>query len=123
MPKTMNIKQLKALLGEPLNVEEDFEAHSPGKSITLTYNNATFIFNSSEGKENIKAYTIKDASFASNRGITIGSTRDDVHNAYHTSYYNFSEDEGTISFGEKTGMSFKLHNDKVTEFTVWFVYE
>jgi hypothetical protein len=122
-PSSMDISKVKELLGEPNKIDEYSEAHGSGIVLVLNYKQASFTFNKDGDNETIKWYTIKSPYFKTNRGITVGSTRNDVVEAYGNTYFIYHEDEKGITIGEKTGISFDLENDVVRELSVWFVYE
>lgn len=122
--ETLSIEKVKELLGEPNKVETWEEAHGgPGQVIQLFFDEGTFIFGQSEetGKVGIKSYTVKDDLFKTSKGISIGSKRLEVINAYKEVIYEEYKD--SITLGEKTGMSFKFKDDIVSEISVWFEYE
>lgn len=122
-PTSMDIGKVKKLLGEPDDIEESIEAHGSGMVWVLNYEEASFTFNKDDENERIKWYTIKSPRLMTNRGITVGSTRNEVVKAYGNSYPIYHEDENRIIIGEKTGISFDLESDIVKEISVWFVYE
>lgn len=123
LPDSMSISKVKALLGEPLNIEEDIEAHGSGKVFILNYKEASFTFNKEDEKESIKWYRLKSPHFITNRGITIGSSRDEVKGKYGLDYSMYQENNNEIRIGEKTGIAFSFEQDLVKEIVVWFVYE
>jgi DNA gyrase/topoisomerase IV subunit A len=123
IPTTTSIEQVKEILREPKNIEKTNAVHGSGEDITLYYDEASFTFNKYEDQETIKWYTIKTSFFKTNRGITVGSSKEDVIRAYGNSYYNYHQEENGISIGEKTGISFMLEKNKVSEITVWLMYE
>jgi hypothetical protein len=120
-PDDLSIERVSDLLGEPVGIREYIEvAHCGCKEIELTYDDASFTFQMLDDKEVIKWMTIKDSFFASQRGITIGSSKEQVIEAYGENYWT---NKNGISYGEKTGISFNFNNDIVTEITIWYMYE
>ncbi|GAA0336636.1 hypothetical protein GCM10008967_28750 [Bacillus carboniphilus] len=117
--ETLTITKVKELLGEPTEVTETTAYE--GIDITLTYNDITLIFREVNEIKVIRAIIIKDSFFTTSKGITIGSSKEEVKSVYgkfiQEEYDNF------ISLGGKTGMSFEFVDDRVSEIFIWFQYE
>ncbi|GGM40939.1 hypothetical protein GCM10011351_28960 [Paraliobacillus quinghaiensis] len=59
-------------------------------------------------------------------GITIGSTQEKVRSIYGeyiNEEYSHDEYDNVISLGGKTGMSFRIIDDRVSEIFIWFSCE
>lgn len=123
LPNTLSIKDIIDAFGEPIEVKESIGVHGGFKESILTYKNASFTFANIEDVDHIKWYTIKQPNLFTIRGISVGSTANEVIQAYDKGFYHFRVSEDEIIFGEKTGMSFKLNEGKVFEIRVWFMYE
>ncbi|MGZ9583690.1 hypothetical protein [Paenibacillus marinisediminis] len=122
-PRTMTMSKIKEVMGQPLNEEVTEYLHGGGNLHTLHFDGMKVEYNVDGDNEYLRWYELTKPLFVMNRGITVGSTRDEVIDAYGKEYYNFFENDKQISMGEKTGISFKLMNGKVSEIRVWFAYE
>jgi outer membrane murein-binding lipoprotein Lpp len=122
-PDEISIQKIKKLLGEPTEIKEYIEeAHCGCKEIEVTYDHASFTFQIPEDKEAIKWMTIKAPFFTTQRGITIGSTKEQVIKAYGENY-DYWKLEDRITYGEKTGIGFTFVNNRVSEIQIWYMYE
>ncbi len=124
--ENITIARVKELLGEPNEYGEDPAAHGSGKDITLTYDEATFHFRGENEKADIRALVIKEPFLTTSEGITIGSTQEKVRSIYGeyiNEEYSHDEYDNVISIGGKTGMSFRIIDDRVSEIFIWFSYE
>lgn len=123
IPDEISVGRVIQLFGAPKETEQYISDHSGLEVIKLIYENSSFVFELSKEKDLIKWLTFTDRSFITNRGIAIGSTKEKVIKEYGENYYNYYKDGDGISYGEKTGISFRLDNDVVTEIRIWFMYE
>jgi len=119
-PEELSVQLVIKMLGEPKEFKEYVnEAHCGCKEFELIYDEAEFIFRKAETKEAIRSMTIKDSFMMTHRGISIGSTKEQVIQAYGK---NNIEYEG-IKYGEKTGIRFTFIDDFVSEIFIWYMYE
>lgn len=121
-PEDITINQVKALLGEPKKTEQYIGAHGGFEHVVLTYDEASFTFVKDEKPANTKRCTIKGGLFTTERGISVGSTKDEVIASYGEDFL-FDQNQQKIYYGEKTGIAFQFQDDFVTEIVVWFYYE
>jgi ribosome-binding ATPase YchF (GTP1/OBG family) len=119
-PDELSEEVISDLLGKPNNVKEYEGAHGGFEEVELNYDNFSITSQKQQNKQLVKWLAIKDSSFATQRGITVGSTKNEVIQAYGES---FTKDSNVIYYGEKTGISFTLKDDKVKEINIWYMYE
>lgn len=115
----LTLEQIKNIMGEPNNLRNYIEkAHCGCQETEVIYDNASFTFQG----ELIKWMTLNDTTFVTQRGITVGSTKEQVIESYGENYL-FQFQDGSINYGEKTGIRFSIDENVVSEITVWYMYE
>lgn len=115
---SLTIEQIKKVMGEPKQVRDYIEeAHCGCQETEVTYENASFTFQG----ELLKWMTLKDSTLVTQRGITIGSSKDQVLDVYGDNFY--SHENGEINYGEKTGVRFSFKDNFVSEIKIWYMYE
>lgn len=119
-PEEITEEVIVNLLGEPLNSKEFVGAHGGFNEVELTYDSFSITIQKQPKKQLVKWLTINDSNFVTERGITVGSSKSQVIQAYGR---DFSEDTNSIFYGEKTGMRFTLEDDYVKEIVIWYMYE
>lgn len=113
----LSIQKIIKMFGEPKSMDEYVEeAHCGCQETKLTYENASFTFQG----ELLKWFTIKNPDIVTQRGISVGSTKKQVMEAYGE---NFLINQDGIQYGEKTGISFTIKEDIVSEISIWYMYE
>jgi len=124
--ENITITKVKELLGKPNEYMESSAAHGSGNDITLTYDEATFHFSGENEEAGIRALVIKEPFLMTSEGITIGSTQEEVKSVYKEYIYEeyaHKDYDNVISTGEKTGMAFRIIDERVSEIVIWFSYE
>lgn len=121
-PEVLTIEKVKGVLGDPVNIDESVSPHSGLPVISLNYSKASFTFELSEDADMIKRLTLQAPLLATSRGITVGSSKESVIEEYGSNYEELERDRW-ISYGEKTGISFKLEGERVKEIQIWYMYE
>jgi regulator of replication initiation timing len=128
-PEELSEDVIIDLLGKPLYVEE-YVVYDHDSRVKLSYDNFTIRFvNDNNGKQSVKALTIKDSDIVTQRGITVGSTKHEVTQAYGKLYYGITSygrsnsNTHSLFYGDKTGLRFSLEDGLVKEITIEFMYE
>jgi outer membrane murein-binding lipoprotein Lpp len=116
-----SVTQIKNLLGKPQEMLQEESPLNGFLETTLVYNEGKFVFYNLEDKQFLKAYFTTSPLFTTARGISVGSSKEDVMEVYKEEVYK--EYKNSITLGEKTGMAFDFENDVVTKIYVWFEYE
>lgn len=112
----ISIDTIKNIMGKPKNSREYIEvAHCGCKETELTYDNASFTFQGNS----LKWFTLRDSKLVTERGITIGATREEVIEAYGQDLLVYGNNE--ISYGEKTGIRFSFKDDILKEISIWYM--
>lgn len=119
----LTIDSIIKILGEPNSVNEYINVHSGGTEFNIKYNNAEFIFIKNDNKTEIKSYKIYDSTFSTQRGITVGSSKEEVEDAYGIFYMKITEPKEKWYSADKQGIWFEFEEDYVSGFGVWFYYE
>ena len=114
--KDLTIDDIKIQMGNPIKTET-YEGVS-GKYTVLKYEGIEFTFH-----DHIKWYRIIKPDLSTGRGIKIGSSKEEVFDAYSKDYSGFLEQGSMLIYGEKAGISFRVENEKVQEIIVRFEYE
>jgi hypothetical protein len=114
----ITIENVKKLLGKPISMES-YEGVS-GTYEVVSYSGVEFTFMKDSS---IKWYKIKKSQFETSRGISIGASKEEVFAAYSKNYSNFYEENGSLIYGDKTGVTFQIEDEKVKEIHVRFDYE
>lgn len=112
----LTIDEIKIQMGKPIKTET-YEGVS-GKYTVLKYEEIEFTFH-----DHIKWYRIIKPNLSTSRGIKIGSSKEEVFDAYSKDYSGFLEQGSMLIYGEKAGISFRVENEKVQEIIVRFEYE
>jgi hypothetical protein len=119
--KDINIESVKSLLGNPISTNEHFNEMIGVIEYEMMYQGISFTFEMHEGNKSIiKFLTLKNDRFVTQRGISVGSNREEVLTVYGK---EFSEYENKIYYGDKQGLSFVLENNIVKEINIWFLNE
>ncbi|MCP8615952.1 hypothetical protein [Salirhabdus salicampi] len=119
-PEDISDEVILNLLGEPINANKFEDAHGGFTVVEFIYDNFSITIQKQPNKQLVKWLTIKDSNFVTERGITVGSSKSQVVQAYGE---NFSENLNGIYYGEKTGISFSLEDGYVKEIDIWYTYE
>jgi len=113
----LSFGKVKRIMGEPKKVNEYIEeAHCGCQETELTYEDASFTFQG----ELLKWFTIENADLVTQRGISVGSSKKQVIEAYGE---NFFANKDSIQYGEKTGISFSFKDEIVNKISIWYMYE
>ncbi|GGM41264.1 hypothetical protein GCM10011351_29320 [Paraliobacillus quinghaiensis] len=120
----LTLEQTKNIMGKPNNVRSYIEeAHCGCEETEVNYDNASFTFQD----ELIKWMTLKDETFVTQRGIKVGSTKEQVIDSYGENFYPIEDgsnhEDNSINYGEKTGIRFSFAENVVSEITIWYMYE
>lgn len=111
---TFNREQMELQLGDPLSESELVAAELGGTETMVEYSGALVYYSSPEREANVLRIIVREPIMSTYRGITVGSTKEDILKKYGEPEPN-STDELWL-YGETYTLWFRFAEDEVTEF-------